>query len=84
MSHRPRSRYLRQTGQFCPPEAPPRPGIILLAPSMPRLDRAKLLSTLEGDHGLRDIPVVVVTASDEESDAGARFAQGLEDTSSNR
>lgn len=51
---------------------------------MPRLDRAKLLSTLEGDHGLRDIPVVVVTASDEESDAGARFAQGLEDTSSNR
>jgi CheY-like chemotaxis protein len=46
----------------------PRPGLILLDLSLPRLDGHGLLDVIKQDEDLRSIPVVVLTTSESEGD----------------
>ncbi|HEY0454332.1 response regulator [Actinophytocola sp.] len=56
-----------------PYEDAPRPGLILLDLDLPRLDGRAVLAELAADPDLRDIPVVVLTTSDAESDIMRSF-----------
>ncbi len=51
-----------------PGSSPRRPDVILLDLNMPRMDGHTFLEHLKQDADLRNIPVVVLTTSDEESD----------------
>ena len=46
----------------------PRPDLILLDLEMPKMDGRQVLSEVKSDFELRDIPVVVLTASEAEDD----------------
>ena len=48
--------------------ASPRPMLILLDLTMPRLDGTEFLAVIKADEGLRSIPVVVLTTSKEDRD----------------
>ena len=60
--------YLRRRGKFSKPADSPRPGLILLDLNMPRKDGREALAEIRADPQLRDIPVVVMTASKEDED----------------
>jgi CheY-like chemotaxis protein len=68
--------YLRHKGKFAETGSSPRPGVILMDLSMPRMSGLELLLTLKSDPELREIPVVVLTASDEHQDVKTAFARG--------
>jgi CheY-like chemotaxis protein len=51
-----------------PFENAPRPGLVLLDLNMPRMDGREALRAIKGDPEIRDIPVVVLTTSQEEED----------------
>jgi chemotaxis family two-component system response regulator Rcp1 len=57
--------FLHQRGCFC---RAPRPDIILLDLHLPKLDGLEVLRDVKADFELRDIPVVVLTASDDDSE----------------
>jgi two-component system, chemotaxis family, response regulator Rcp1 len=57
--------FLRNDGEF---SDAPRPDLILLDLNMPRMDGRQVLKAIREDEGLKAIPVVVLTTSDEESD----------------
>jgi CheY-like chemotaxis protein len=57
--------YLRNEGGYADA---PRPGLILLDLSLPRLDGHGLLDVIKQDEDLRSIPVVVLTTSESEGD----------------
>ncbi|MGE0760424.1 MAG: response regulator, partial [Pirellulaceae bacterium] len=57
--------FLRQDGRFV---HAPRPDLILLDLMLPKKSGLDLLSELRAVDGLRDIPVVVLTASDDQED----------------
>ncbi|MPZ79187.1 MAG: response regulator [Actinophytocola sp.] len=59
-----------------PYEDAPRPGLILLDLDLPRLDGREVLAELTADPALRDIPVVILTTSDAESDILRTFDLG--------
>ncbi len=46
----------------------PRPDLILLDLNMPRMDGRQFLKKIKSDNALQDIPVVVMTTSDAETD----------------
>ena len=68
--------YLRRQGKFSDRDSFPRPGLILMDLSMPRMSGLELLLTLKTDPELREIPVVALTASDEHQDVKTAFARG--------
>ena len=68
--------YLRHKGKFAERDSAPRPGVILMDLSMPRMSGLELLLTLKTDPHLREIPVVVLTASDEHQDVKTAFTRG--------
>src|SRR5262245_55721601 len=57
--------FLRQEGRFA---RAPRPDLILLDLMLPKKSGLDVLSELRADYGLGDIPVVVLTASDDQED----------------
>lgn len=57
--------FLHQDPGF---EAAPRPDIIFLDLNMPRLDGNSVLQHVQGDAGLKDIPVVILSGSDHSDD----------------
>jgi CheY-like chemotaxis protein len=59
-----------------PYENAPRPGLILLDLDLPRLDGRAVLAELTADPRLHDIPVVILTTSDAESDVMRSLALG--------
>ena len=60
--------YLHRRGQYSPPAAVSRPGIILLDLNMPRKDGREVLATIKVDARFKRIPVVVLTTSQAEED----------------
>src|SRR5690349_8793781 len=59
--------YLRRQGPYADPSADsPRPGIILLDLNMPRKDGREALAEIKADESLKEIPVVVLTTSNDE------------------
>jgi CheY-like chemotaxis protein len=59
-----------------PYEDAPRPGLILLDLDLPRIDGLAVLAELTRDESLRDIPVVVLTTSEDESDVVRSYDLG--------
>lgn len=59
--------YLRHDGAYSQ-AATPRPSIILLDLNMPRKDGREALAELKADESLRQIPVVILTTSNDEVD----------------
>ena len=68
--------YLYRRGRYAPPAEAPRPGIVLLDLNMPGIDGRQVLSTVKSDAGLRPIPVIVMTNSDDERDIAACYEIG--------
>jgi CheY-like chemotaxis protein len=60
--------YLHSRGQYSDTQTSPRPGLILLDLNMPRKDGREALKEIKDDAGLREIPVVVLTTSQDEED----------------
>jgi len=48
--------------------AAPRPDLILLDLNLPKMDGREVLARIKQDAGLRTIPTVILTTSDEETD----------------
>jgi CheY-like chemotaxis protein len=69
--------YLRHQGKYAPPNAPPRPGLILLDLNMPRKDGPSVLKELKNDPDLRTIPVVVLTTSKADEDVYKSYDLGV-------
>ena len=69
--------YLRHEGKYAPPNAPGRPGLILLDLNMPRKDGRSVLKDLKSDPELRTIPVVVLTTSKADEDVFKSYDLGV-------
>lgn len=57
--------YLRREGQYA---GKPRPDLVLLDLNLPLMDGREVLKEIREDRELTDIPVVVLTTSDDEGD----------------
>lgn len=57
--------FLRRQGKY---RSVPRPDLILLDLHLPRKDGIEMLSELKRDPGLKQIPVIVLTTSEDEED----------------
>jgi two-component system, response regulator len=60
--------YLLRRGAYADPASAPRPVLILLDLNMPRKDGREALREIKADASLRDIPIVVLTTSQAETD----------------
>jgi CheY-like chemotaxis protein len=60
--------YLHHRGEYHSAQPSPRPGLILLDLSMPRMDGREALQEIKRDPDLRKIPVVVMTTSSADED----------------
>jgi CheY-like chemotaxis protein len=60
--------YLLRRGRYSDPESSPRPHLILLDLRLPRIDGLEVLEEIKESAELRDIPTVVLTTSESESD----------------
>ena len=70
--------YLFQRGDFShgPGVHAPRPGLILLDLNMPGIDGRAVLKIIKGDRRLNEIPVIVMTTSDDEHDVSECYGYG--------
>jgi CheY-like chemotaxis protein len=64
-----RGRYAMRTGGH--------PAVVLLDLKMPKVDGLEVLKEIRSDPGLREIPVVILTSSREESDLVAGYRLGV-------
>ena len=64
-------RFLRR---HPPHDAAPRPNIILMDLSLPRMDGKELLAEIKSDELLRDIPVVVLSSSADPDDINYAYS----------
>jgi len=60
--------YLYNQGDYASKEGYPKPDVILLDLRLPKIDGLEVLDRIKGNEGLKDIPVVVLTASEEGED----------------
>jgi CheY-like chemotaxis protein len=70
--------YLYRTGKYKPISDSPLPVLILLDLNMPRKDGRQALREIKADPVLRDIPVVVLTTSREETDISFSLEMGAQ------
>ncbi len=70
--------FLHNLGDYADIEANPKPDIILLDLKLPKVHGLEILEQIKGEEGLRDIPVVVLTASDEGKDIIRSYQGGAE------
>jgi len=65
--------YLFRHGEYADPQRSPRPHVVLLDLGLPKVDGLEVLKAIRNSEGLSHVPVVVLTASEAETDAaGAR------------
>jgi CheY-like chemotaxis protein len=67
--------YLFRQENYSAPESSPRPHIILLDLRLPKVDGLDVLSRIKADSQLKNIPVVILTTSEAESDLSSAYAQ---------
>lgn len=60
--------YLDKKGEFSPPAAAPKPGLILLDLNMPKMDGKEVIAKIRQHPEFRKIPVVVLTTSKADTD----------------
>ena len=60
--------FLYNLGDYADREANPQPDIILLDLKLPKIHGLEVLKQIKGEKRLRDIPIAVLTASDEPKD----------------
>lgn len=60
--------YLWRKGAYVNPDTSPRPHVILLDLRLPKVDGLDVLKQIKASEELHDIPVVVLTTSETESD----------------
>ena len=70
--------FLYNLGDYADREANPKPHIILLDLKLPKVSGLEILEQIKGEERLRDIPVVVLTASDEGKDIIRSYQGGAE------
>lgn len=68
--------YLNKTGKYADIENWKLPGIILLDLNMPGVDGRAALREIKSDMKLKNIPIVVLTTSDDEIDIQACYKDG--------
>ncbi len=68
--------YLHRNGQYSDATLSPRPGIILLDLNMPGISGHDVLMDIKSNELLRDIPVVILTTSDNEKDVDECYKAG--------
>lgn len=69
--------YLRREGKYSDvTPTPPRPGLILLDLNMPGISGQDVLIEIKSNEFLRDIPVVILTTSDNEKDVEECYKAG--------
>ncbi len=70
--------FLHNRGVYADGEANPRPDLILLDLKLPKVSGLEVLEQIKSEEGLRDIPVAVLTASDERRDIIRSYQGGAE------
>jgi len=65
--------YLRQTGKHAQAQ---RPDLVLLDINLPTISGIEVLEQMKADAGLKDIPVVMLTASTDDQDMAQSYAGG--------
>lgn len=65
--------FLRKVGEYT---SVPRPDLILLDLNMPRVNGYEFLNMVKANPMLKDIPVIVLTTSDIESDIARSYSSG--------
>jgi two-component system, response regulator len=68
--------YLRREGRYADELEAPRPAIILLDLNMPRMDGREALAEIKAEATLRQIPVIVLTTSNDEADVERTYDLG--------
>ena len=69
--------YLYQRGKYSEPNSAPRPGILLLDISMPKLDGLAVLEHIRKDETLHRLPVIIMTTSQLEEDCLRSYDLGV-------
>ena len=70
--------FLHNQGVYADGEANPRPDLILLDLKLPKVSGLEVLKHIKGDEKLREIPVVILTASDEGKDIIRSYQEGAD------
>lgn len=65
--------FLFHRGKYASKENSPRPDLVLLDLRLPKLDGHEVLTAIKQSEELRDIPVVVLTASENERDVARAY-----------
>lgn len=68
--------FLHRRRQWADAAAAPRPGLILLDINLPRLGGHEVLRQVKADESFREIPVVMLTTSDQAEEVKASYRAG--------
>src|SRR5207253_2622403 len=63
-------------GEYAEAAKAPRPGVVLLDLNLPGTDGREVLREVKNDPGLKNIPVIVLTTSNDERDVEACYRAG--------
>jgi CheY-like chemotaxis protein len=69
--------FLRHEGTYSDPASLPRPGVILLDVNMPVMNGIEFLREMKTDPAIKQIPVIVLTTSREDSDRIRSYELGV-------
>ena len=70
--------FLYNLGDYVDRQANPAPDLILLDLRLPKVSGLEVLKHIKGDEKLREIPVVILTASDEGKDIIRSYQEGAD------
>lgn len=68
--------FLHRRGRYENPEESPRPGVILLDLNLPGTDGREVLTEIKQDEELKQIPVIVLTTSNDARDVDSCYQAG--------